>query len=201
MGLISWQHSSVVTQATSEEDTDRSTVSTVTCMMRDNDHQKPVIQHQQVCFWDSFYGKNFILCAMAWYGMCSMKNYENSNWYDISHEWKTPNRNWYSLFASFCYCTSISCTKFFSKPNCQCEYDLSHDRHITDLGLYCSSTIESRPFTVYSLHLCCVDTCRYWLHMPGLKEMNTPEMWIPQWKKEALKSLRSLGPPSDIPQC
>ena len=50
MGLISWQHSSVVTQATSEEDTDRSTVSTVTCRTRDNDHQKPVIQHQQVCF-------------------------------------------------------------------------------------------------------------------------------------------------------
>lgn len=40
MGLISWQHSSVVTQASSEEDTDRSTVSTVTCMMRDDDHQK-----------------------------------------------------------------------------------------------------------------------------------------------------------------
>lgn len=78
MGLISWQHSSVVTQATSEEDTDRSTVSTVICMTRDDDHQKPVIQHQQVCFWNSFYGKNFILCAMAWYGMCSILSAENS---------------------------------------------------------------------------------------------------------------------------
>ena len=78
MGLISWQHSSVVTQATSEEDTDRSTVSTVTCMTRDNDHQKPVIQHQQVCFRNSLYGKSFILCAMAWYGMCSILSAENS---------------------------------------------------------------------------------------------------------------------------